>query len=180
MGAAPVEWGLCSCLLIRREAGPQLHIQKLASNCSENSEIGFLLCCVADPHGSRQLEKLNSCYQPGLYWTSAGQVFGLGCGALNITLPSCVWRWNELVNERLSICSASGRCFAKVQVPWGGLATWSSFHDVLTKGTPTFSFYWRGWTNARLLFSQMHRVPGRSVSLMYFCNLMITFLIISI
>lgn len=128
------------CPLTRREAGPQHHSQKLASNCSENSEIGFLLCCVADPHVSRQLEKLNSCNQPGLYWTSAGQVFGLGCGALNITLPSCVWRWNELVNECLSICSASGRCFAKVQVPWGGLATWSSFHDILTKGTPTFRF----------------------------------------
>lgn len=63
-----------------------------------------------------------------------------GCEAVNVTLPLCVWRWNELVNECLSICSASGRCFAKVQVPWGGLATWSSFHDILTKGTPTFRF----------------------------------------
>lgn len=70
----------CYRLIINREGGPQKYIQNLASNCSENSEIGFLLCCVADRHVSRQLEKLNSHYQPGPCWTSEGKVFGLGCG----------------------------------------------------------------------------------------------------
>ena len=89
----------CYCFIINREAGPQKYIQKLASNCSENSEVGFLLCCVADLRVSRQLEKLNSHYRPGPYRTSKGQIFSLGsrlwgwkqgCEALNVTLPSCV------------------------------------------------------------------------------------------
>lgn len=120
-----MERGLSSCFIINREAGPQQYIQKLASNCLENSKIGFLLCCVADLRAARQLERLNSRYQPGPGWTSEGQVFGLGsssCGGGSrvvrlLMLHSHRVSDDEMVNECPSICSASGRCFAKVQVP---------------------------------------------------------------